>query len=61
VTVDQPRTGARYIPLADKAIRSGILGPVHVSIMAREPRRKLNQGNYAIDDLSSTNTRMTAG
>jgi hypothetical protein len=31
------RTGARYIPLADKAIRSGILCLVHASIMARAP------------------------
>jgi hypothetical protein len=31
------RTGARYIPLADKAILSGILCLAQASIMAREP------------------------
>ena len=31
------RTSARYIPLVDAAIRSGILCLVHASVMAREP------------------------
>jgi hypothetical protein len=35
--MDIGKTGARYIPLAHKAILSGILCLAQASIMAREP------------------------